>query len=111
MSYESPIELIYHETFPKLIKQQEELIMHGCLDIGVYVDKEELIKALKYDRRQYEKGFADGRPKKGNWIPIERGEKGYSAGDFRCSVCGSPNKCYCLTPYCCSCGSRMEEQE
>lgn len=44
---------------------------------------------------------------KGKWIPIEKGEKGYSAGDFRCSVCGQPNKCYSLTPYCCNCGARM----
>ena len=44
---------------------------------------------------------------KGEWIPIEKGEKGYSAGDFRCSVCGQPNKCYSLTPYCCNCGADM----
>lgn len=51
---------------------------------------------------------ADVRPNfKGEWIPIEKGEKGYSAGDFRCSVCGLPNKCYSLTPYCCNCGAYM----
>ena len=44
----------------------------------------------------------------GKWIPIVKGEPGYSAGDFRCSVCGKPNKAYCLTPYCCNCGSIME---
>ena len=29
--------------------------------VGVYVDKEELIKALQYYRNQYEKGYSDGR--------------------------------------------------
>ena len=69
--YESPIELVYHETFPKLIQQQEELIMRGCLDVGVYVDKEELVKALQYDRGQYEKGYADGK-NADKWIPVEK---------------------------------------
>ena len=45
---------------------------------------------------------------KGKWIPIKRGEKGYSAGDFRCSVCGEPNHCYRLTPYCAMCGAKIE---
>ena len=44
----------------------------------------------------------------GRWIPIVKGELGYSAGDFRCSVCGKPNKTYCLTLYCCNCGAIME---
>ena len=30
-------------------------------DIGVSVDKEELKKALRYDRQQYEKGYADAK--------------------------------------------------
>ena len=86
--YESPIELVYHETFPKLIKQQEDLIMRGCLDVGVYVDKEELIKALQYDRGQYEKGFADGKPKKGEWISDRLiATSGGTYGVKRCSIC------------------------
>lgn len=43
----------------------------------------------------------------GRWEIIHPGETGYSAGDFRCSVCGQPNKCYHLTKYCCNCGARM----
>ena len=107
MSYESPIDGIVSNVQ----MNYEDGIIKAVQSVGFNVNKEELAKALMYDRRQYEKGFADGRPKKGNWIPIERGEKGYSAGDFRCSVCGSPNKCYCLTPYCCSCGARLEAEE
>lgn len=43
----------------------------------------------------------------GRWEIIHPGETGYSAGDFRCSVCGQPNRCYHLTKYCCNCGARM----
>lgn len=43
------------------------------------------------------------------WIPISRGERGYSAGDFRCSACGKENPCWKLTRYCGNCGARMEK--
>lgn len=45
--------------------------------------------------------------KRGRWIPIVKGERGYSAGDFRCSVCGDPCKCYHLTNFCPNCGAEM----
>ena len=43
------------------------------------------------------------------WIPIYKGEVGYSAGDFRCTNCGKPNPCYSLTEYCARCGAKMEK--
>ena len=49
--------------------------------------------------------------KHGRWIPIKRGEVGYSAGDFKCTECGKPNKCYSMTPYCPNCGAKMNEVE
>ena len=48
--------------------------------------------------------------KHGIWMPIEKGDKGYSAGDFICSCCGKPNNCYTITDYCCSCGAKMERR-
>ena len=57
----------------------------------------------------YECGKAER--KNGRWIPIVKGERGYSAGDFRCSVCGDPCKCYHLTNYCPSCGADMRKGE
>ena len=38
----------------KLVKKLE-----AVQRVGVTVDKEELIKALRYDRRQYENGYRD----------------------------------------------------
>lgn len=34
------------------------------------------------------------------WIPIKRGERGYSVGDWRCSNCKKPLQCYERTIYC-----------
>ena len=103
--YESPIELVYHETFPKLIKQQEDLIMRGCLDVGVYVNKEELVKALQYDRGQYEKGYADSRPKKGEWEVIDETEP----KRYGCSVCKRLS--WDMSNFCPYCGADMRSQE
>lgn len=47
--------------------------------------------------------------KTGKWIPISKGQRGYSAGDFQCSDCGKPNKCYHLTAYCPNCGAKMRD--
>lgn len=66
--YESPIDVIHCE----MQMQLEGEIFKAVQKVGVHVDKEELIKALAYDRNQYEKGYADGydkAEKKHRWIP------------------------------------------
>ena len=49
--------------------------------------------------------------KRGRWQPIQKGDSGYSAGDFACSCCGKPNRCYSLTDYCCNCGADMRGEK
>ena len=39
--------------------QIEGEIYKAVMNVGVNVDKEELIKALQYDREQYQKGYKD----------------------------------------------------
>lgn len=56
LSYESPIKIIHQGFETKL----EGEVFKAILKYGVSVDKDELIKALQYDRNQYEKGFIDG---------------------------------------------------
>jgi len=53
---------------------------------------------------------AQPEPKRGEWTPIHKGERGFSAGDFRCSVCHQPNKCYIVTNYCSHCGALMRDK-
>ena len=57
--YKSPIDLLMSNIHTQIIEQQEEAIYKAVMDIGVNVDKGELIRALDYDRQQYKKGYAD----------------------------------------------------
>ena len=62
MSYESPIELFQTEPILEQIKSETDAyILKSVWKFGVNVHKDELIKALAYDRDQYDKGFHDGR--------------------------------------------------
>ena len=56
MSWESPIEIIVNEMAFKWM----EGTMKAIQEVGIKVDREELIKALQYDRNQYVKGYEDG---------------------------------------------------
>ena len=57
--YESPIETILTE----IQTQFENDCIKAVQSYGFMVNKEELIKALNYDREQYEKGYSDGYAK------------------------------------------------
>lgn len=63
--WESPINVMeIQDSFVSEIKEKtEEMVFTEIKRIGIDVDKEELIKALKYDRGQYEKGYKDGYAK------------------------------------------------
>lgn len=59
--YENPITMYMSDINKEIQKQTEEESMIVINQtVGFDVDKEELIKALQYDREQYEKGFSDG---------------------------------------------------
>ena len=55
MSYQSPIEVIQTQ----MRNQIEGEIYKAVMNVGVNIDKEELLKALQYDREQYQKGYKD----------------------------------------------------
>lgn len=57
--YKSPIELKIEDIVSDVVKQVDEYTLRCFQQIGVNVDKYELIKALEYDRGQYEKGWKD----------------------------------------------------
>lgn len=54
--YQSPIEII----IGKMQTQIDDDIYRAVQNVGINVDRAELLKALEYDRGQYEKGFNDG---------------------------------------------------
>lgn len=71
MKYQSPIEVIQGEITAKI----EGEIMTAIQQYDIRVDKEELIKALQYDRKQYEKGYQDAKEDyqkpEDEWVPIK----------------------------------------
>lgn len=65
--YESPIEVIIEKMQTKF----ENGVFEAVQKQGIFVDKEELVKALQYDREQYDKGYADGLRERNEWISVE----------------------------------------
>ena len=59
--YKSPIELLVTNIYDQIQKDQDEHIYQAVLQYVPNVDREELIRALQYDRNQYEKGYWDGQ--------------------------------------------------
>ena len=62
--YASPITQIMSE----MRTEYENGVLRAVQQYGFHVDKEELAKALVYDRGQYEKGYEDGL-NADKWIP------------------------------------------
>ena len=58
--YQSPIKLVSTDPVIETIKTKtDEMIYRAVTHADVQVDRDELIKALQYDRGQYQKGYAD----------------------------------------------------
>ena len=98
--YESPINIIYRDIKTKF----ENEVLQAVQAVDINVNKSELIKALQYDRNQYEKGYADAQAeqKKGKWI--NRGLRLYM-----CSECArfSPTQ----ENFCPNCGADMRGKD
>jgi hypothetical protein len=57
--YECPINFVFDDIQMQIVKQQENEAYMAVQKCGVNVDKEELMRALQYDREQYEQGYED----------------------------------------------------
>lgn len=59
--YKSPVEIKQYDVEKDIAKRVEDKIHEEIVQrFGVFIDKDELVKALSYDRGQYEKGWIDG---------------------------------------------------
>lgn len=68
--YESPITRFVNDALTQITRDEENNLIHEVQQVvGYCIDKEELIKAIRYDREQYQKGYEDGR-KDNEWIPV-----------------------------------------
>ena len=103
MSYKSPIEIVYGD----LKSQIEGDIYSVVQSYGINVDKHELIKALEYDRDQYDKGYADAKAEM-QTAKVKRPESTLEQHqwDGTCEKCGG--HVYQGYKYCQYCGARLE---
>lgn len=74
-TYKSPIEMIVSQMsseFDRMAENQLMLKVNQAVDFNV--DKAELLKALQYDRNQYETGYLAAKKKyqrpKGKWVKV-----------------------------------------
>ena len=87
--YNSPIELLIADIQHQIAKEQDNEIYKAVVHYIPNINKEELLRALKYDRDQYNKGYADGRSDAVNnvgceWIPVSEPPK--EKGRYWCNV-------------------------
>lgn len=69
--WESPI-LIYQTAMNGITTEIDgQIIAEIKTQVGIDINKEELIKAINYDRDSYNKGYNDGL-NADRWIPVER---------------------------------------
>ena len=57
--YKPPIEIIMKEVRQKMDEDFENAVFKALRKVDINVDKEELLKALIYDRVQYDEGYED----------------------------------------------------
>ena len=94
--YKSPIELICQGIGYEVDKG----ILKAVLEHGINVDKDELIRALQYDRDQYNKGYSDGKRDAADELVRCKDCVHYvnllgSGSDYRCSIfCGCYDRPY-----------------
>lgn len=108
MSYKSPIDSVV-KGFKTAF---EDGVFKGVLDMGISIDKDELIRCLNYDRGQYDIGFQDGYFTKESSIVRCRNCKhwGDEAYGYVCNAWSGINtKNYTKPDEFCSRGERKEQ--
>lgn len=101
MSYKSPIAVVQKMGDTQIGKTIDGEIMKAVFEIGVIVDKDELLKALEYDREQYKKGYKDGLNAK-KWIPCSERLPEEDGEYLVCYACGDEEddeKGFMLVPF------------
>ena len=90
--YESPIDIIYGE----MQTQIENDVLKAVQRVSVNVNKEELLKALQYDREQYSKGYENGL-NANRWIPCS--ERLPEKRDWYLAIFKEPDTGFIALPY------------
>lgn len=59
VAYKSPIETIWSDIEHDYGERFDQMVLTAVQSVGIRVNKEELVKALAYDREQYRRGWED----------------------------------------------------
>ena len=96
--YESPIEFFTKTVAPKIAAEIDGKALEAVFQCGFNVDRDELEKALRYDRDQWRKGFANGveyaQPK---WISVKDRLPEYQERILACGKSGGVFLCKYLS--------------
>lgn len=85
----------------------DKAIMEAVFTVGVKVNRYELMKALSYDRKQYEQGYNDGKAdarRTGRWVAVKTANNPRTRR--MCSECKTIET-HKESPFCPHCGAQM----
>ena len=108
-AHENPVQIAIENMYEKQMKAFEDNLMVTLnVKYDINCNKEELQKALRYDRDAYCRGFKAGYEKRksdytAHWVIACDGYYPY------CSECGAQPKE--MTKYCAECGRRMRDSD
>lgn len=92
--YESPISLTFLDPVIQDLRDRTDAYVLECVQkVGCHVNKEELVKALQYDRDQYDRGYQHGYYKgqmsmpSATWGEWQQLPDDYNWNVWRCSAC------------------------
>ena len=103
--YEPPITLYMNE----IQTQIEDNCLKAVQSYGFNVDKDELKKALDYDRGQFDKGYVNGYLTAKRAYERQHGEWLEDSGNIACSYCHTI-WLYRKTDFCPNCGAYMRKE-
>ena len=116
--YESPISMEIRKIDEKIAEERDNQILVAVQEeCQIKIDKFELMRALNYDRDQYNKGFEDAKKKferlMGKWILVGDDVDDDDLAWFSCSKCDAVDKLdknNIKAKYCWNCGADMRKE-
>lgn len=104
--YVSPINMIITQTRCQVEEQQGQILMRAVHEAGFDVDQHELMRALKYDREQYKKGYEDAMKKA---VPLDKLCE-LLATNVDCPSAHNPPIDHCIGTGCVECWKSLLEE-